>query len=126
MVKTLVSIDRNPSCQYGTFGVLSINDIPQCLTLEPVISDIPDGEYKCIAHSGPKWQNVWEITNVPNHKAILIHAGNTVDDSEGCVLVGQSFVNINSKRGISNSVITLNNLRQILPDFFMLTIRSIK
>lgn len=120
-----LTIDRKPSCKDGTFGILSIDEIPQCLTLEPVISDIPDGEYKCIPHNSPKHPNVWEITNVPGHTAILLHNGNTVDDSEGCVLVGQGYANINSRRGVTNSNITLNNLRQILPTFFNITFRSI-
>lgn len=120
------TIDRKPSCPDGTFGIFSIDGIPQCITLEPVISDIPDGTYPCIPHTGAKFKNVWEITKVPGHSAILLHNGNSVDDTEGCVIVGQGFANINGHRGVTNSNITLNNLRQILPTFFNLTIRSIK
>ena len=124
----MISIDRKPPCSDGTFGILSIDGIPQCLTLEPPISAIPDGEYDCLPHSGPKFQNVWEIMKVPGHSAILIHQGNVASgptpDTHGCVLVGQNFVNINGRRGISNSNITLNNLRQILPSTFKLKIRS--
>lgn len=120
-----ITITRGLSSSEGTPGILHINNIPQCITLEPVITDIPDGTYNCIPHSGPKFQNVWEVQKVPGHSAILIHNGNTVADTHGCILVGQSFATINGHRGITNSNITLNNLRQILPSTFNLTIRSL-
>lgn len=120
----MIQITRSISGNDGTFGVLSIDGIPQCLTLEPVISAIPDGEYDCIPHSGTKFQNVWEITGIPGHTAILFHNGNTINDTENCVLVGQNFANINGRRGIGNSSLTLNNLRQILPQTFKATFKG--
>lgn len=122
----MIQITRGLSSRDGTPGILYIEDIPQCLTLEPENPIIPDGTYDCIPHSGPLQKNVWEITNVPGHTAVLIHVGNTVKDSRGCILVGQNFANIDGRRGVANSSITLNNLRQILPQTFKLTIRSIQ
>lgn len=120
----MISITRAASSNQGTFGMLSIDGVPQCLTLEPVIPAIPDGTYDCIPHSGPKFQNVWEVTNVPGHSAILLHSGNTIDDTHGCVMVGSYLANINGKRGLANSRLTLSNLREILPSTFQLTVKG--
>lgn len=86
----------------GTMGMLEGPGLDKPLfTLEEPwqsnqrrISCIPAGTYKCKPHAwGPDrnkfhFQQVWEVTNVPNRKAILIHAGNTLADTEGCILVG--------------------------------------
>lgn len=57
------------------------------------VSCIPTGTYLCIPHgweakSTKHFKQVWEITGVKDRTAILIHAGNTLADTEGCVLVG--------------------------------------
>lgn len=86
------------SCTLGTL-VSDNKSIPKLYTLEDrwknnlhQISCIPAGVYTCISHG---WngepvhmQKVWEVTNVPNRQAILIHAGNTHRDTLGCILVG--------------------------------------
>ena len=58
-------------------------------------SCIPAASYVCKKIKSPKHGNVIEIMDVPNRTNILIHAGNTINDTEGCVLVG-SMVNKNS------------------------------
>lgn len=57
------------------------------------ISCIPVGTYLCMPHGWEKgstkhFKQVWEVCNVPNRTAILIHAGNTLADTMGCILVG--------------------------------------
>ena len=58
-------------------------------------SCIPAGTYACRPHGWRgepvKFKNVWEVTAVPGRSAILIHAGNTHADTEGCILVGLGF-----------------------------------
>lgn len=113
----------------GTFGILAIDDFPLCVTLErpwlnnePDTSCIPDGHYSCIPHDSPSHPSCWEITGVAGRSAILIHVGNFIGDSEGCVLVGTSF--LGTAPQIVASVSALNLLRANLPPTFDLTITS--
>jgi len=108
-----------------TYGVLLNQDIPLCLTLErpwgnnaPDLSCIPPGTYPCIPHNTPEKPNCWEVTQVPNRSAILFHAGNTVADSLGCILVGTEFF----PGGIGQSQDALNYLRKTLPQNFTLNV----
>lgn len=124
-----VHIHRIPSTMSGTFGVLTIDDIPVCVTCEDPwrdnmreVSCIPEGTYTCKRFSGNRYQNVWEVTNVPGRSAILIHAGNTTDDTQGCVLVGLAYGNLNGKPAVVNSNMALDMLRRRLTDTFTLTI----
>lgn len=109
----------------GAYGVLVHDGQPLCVTLENPwhgnqrnISCIPPGQYTCVRHHGAKYKNVWRLENVPGRTAILIHAGNTVRDTQGCILVGTSFYS----GGISQSVNALDKLRLILRDTFTLTV----
>jgi len=53
-------------------------------------SAIPYGTYMCKFTPSPKYKrNMWELQNVPGFQGIRIHAGNTEDDSEGCILLGE-------------------------------------
>lgn len=108
-----------------TYGVLFNQSTPLCLTLErPWLNDqtdvscIPAGTYQCIPHNTPAKPDCWEITGVPGRSAILFHAGNTIADSEGCILVGTQF----SWNGVGLSQVALNALRQTLPANFTLEI----
>lgn len=53
-------------------------------------SRIPAGSYICRRHKSPSHggAELWQICNVPGRTFILIHAGNSTADTEGCVLVG--------------------------------------
>lgn len=84
------------------------------------VSCIPAGEYRCKDFSGMKFQDVWQVLNVPNRDAILIHAGNTIRDTEGCILVGLT----RRKDGVGSSRDALMWLRTHLPSEFTLRVRS--
>jgi len=38
--------------------------------------------------SGGRYPEGWEVQDVPGRTFIMIHPGNTIDDSEGCILPG--------------------------------------
>lgn len=128
----ILSLYRTAQGAGGTFGTLNIGSEPLCVTCEddwknnqPNISCIPRGFYHCIPHSGPKFKDVWEVTNVPGRSAILIHAGNTIKDTEGCILVGNGFNLFGQQPGIINSQDTLQKLRKRLPKEFDLRIYDV-
>lgn len=122
-----ITLQRGKGTEHGTHGVLIGDGSILCFTLEepwkdnePRVSCIPEGVYQCKKHNGAKFSNVWEITNVPGRSAILIHAGNTLADTSGCVLVGMGF----DADGLIHSRAALMKLRSLLPDTFTLTIRN--
>lgn len=86
---------RNPSTADGTFGELKDDrGYRLAYTLEPAIPVIPLGVYACVRGThqlkdGPPFQT-FEITGIPGHSGLLFHSGNTIKDTEGCVLLGTS------------------------------------
>lgn len=125
----VVHLHRVLSSDKGTFGVLVYKQKPLCVTCEDPwnnnkqdISCIPYGEYDVGPHSGTQYQNVWVVKNVPGRSAILIHWGNTIKDTQGCILVGEYFTDFSGNPGIANSRFTVDKLRKILPKEFKLVI----
>ena len=101
--------------------------IYQCVTLELPwrnnarrVSCVPDGTYKCVKRTSPKYGHHWHLLNVPNRDLILIHSGNYNHHTLGCILVGKSFRDINKDglEDVTDSVRTMNELRALLPDSF--------
>ena len=84
-------VPENPIVTYGVY--LKDNN-PFALTLEPSKKRIPVGEYSCVRYSSKKYPDVWEII-VPNRTLILQHWGNFLKDTEGCILIGEKFIDLN-------------------------------
>ena len=119
------------SLEHGTFGVLLLNDLPVCVTLEeswldnkPRESCIPCGKYNVTGYSGTKYKKVWKVHDVPGRSDILIHWGNTERNTAGCILVGQYYSNFGDRHGIANSIRTVEMLRKELPKEFTLVIED--
>ena len=90
--------------EYGaeaTIGTLAIDGVHECWTLEDVVrpagaakvpgrTAIPAGKYHVVLSWSPKFkQRMPLLVGVPNFAGIRIHAGNTHQDTEGCILVGR-------------------------------------
>lgn len=82
-----------------TIGRLSIEDEYFCDTLEPTEREggvkimgktaIPKGVYRIIITYSPRMKKKAPLLlNVPNFEGVRIHAGNTYNDTEGCILCG--------------------------------------
>lgn len=104
---TLLRIEES---EQGTIGVLLMDGEAFCCTLEPPdkdnqsnISCIPSGTYLAMRVDSPKYGNTFEITKVPNRSHVLIHPGNLVKHTKGCVLLGQYFGKLKGARAVLNS-----------------------
>ena len=90
----------------GALGVLLLDSKIFCNTLQPDPEDskyhIPAGEYLCKRFHGIKWTNTFEII-VPEHTAVLFHAGNTEADTKGCIILGSSVGKLKGQRAVQNS-----------------------
>ena len=80
------------------------------------VSCIPAGTYKVTPHGWEKntpfkYKRTWLINGVPNRSAILIHAGNTHQDTQGCILVGKG-LSIADRAMVTNSRTALEMLRR--------------
>ena len=109
-MKTL-TIKRISEIEDGTFGVLLDGKTPFAVTLErnwldnqANVSCIPVGSYRCVRRLYRK-HGYWtfEVMGVPGRTSILVHSGNTEDDSMGCILIGESFGGLKSKVAILSS-----------------------
>lgn len=86
---------EDPNRDQNKNGVFDNNEIK-------VFGDtcIPVGTYNIVLTLSPKFKRILpRLENVNNFAGVLIHAGNTKKDTEGCILVG-----INSEIGkVTNS-----------------------
>lgn len=98
-MKTTLKIKRLHRTNKSTIGELSINGKFQCYTLEDIERDvkvygataIPKGTYKVIITFSNRFKRLLpEILNVPDFKGVRIHSGNSPEDTEGCLLVGNT------------------------------------
>lgn len=120
----IVKVKRFHSNEDATLGLMFIDDEFSCFTLEDEFrakkvmgeTRIPAGEYKIgfrsvgghHARYGSKFKSMHkgmlELKDVPNFKYILIHIGNTDEDTAGCLLIGDSASSTVSGEGsIGNS-----------------------
>ena len=81
-----------------TIGKMWIDESYFCDTLEDTVrkgekvygkTAIPAGTYKVKKTFSPRFQKILpEILNVPGFSGVRIHAGNTAEDTDGCILLG--------------------------------------
>ena len=129
-----VTITRvSTDLQLGTQGVLMIDSLPVCVTLEDYkygnirnMSCIPTGQYLCKRYSSSKFPNTFKVVSVPERSGILFHIGNNTNDTEGCVLLGSEFNYDDNKITIKESTKAFNKFIDLLEDEkeFRLTIRE--
>jgi hypothetical protein len=94
----------------GTLGVLKVNKEVFCATLEPGDfenaenrSSIPAQQYLCRRVRSPRFGKTFQVVGVPGRSDILFHAGNTADDTAGCILLGEHFGKLSGHRAVLNS-----------------------
>ncbi|MCL2182072.1 MAG: DUF5675 family protein [Chitinispirillia bacterium] len=110
-----VTLVRKIGTAYGTFGTLMINGAFWADTLEEPwkdnqrsVSCIPAGRYICKLQTRPSnGKQAYYVQDVPGRTGILIHRGNTIDDIEGCILLGTGHGIIKNKWAVINSMVTV-------------------
>lgn len=86
-----------------TIGRLEVDGKYFCDTLEDRVRDlsrekkipgetaIPAGIYDVVVNISPRFKRkLPRLLNVPGFEGILIHRGNTPEDTAGCILVGEN------------------------------------
>lgn len=86
-----------------TIGTLEVDGKYFCDTLEDRVRNlsrekkvlgetaIPAGRYEVIVNISPRFKRkLPRLLNVPGFEGILIHRGNTPEDTAGCILVGEN------------------------------------
>ena len=114
-----LKLRRTDHREDGIFGVLLDNTGKQiAVTLEHAydsghgngtyVPKLPVGAYQCVRGTHRLHNKVpfetFEITGVKGHSGILFHVGNKNNDSDGCVLLGNSYGG--EPRVIANSRMT--------------------
>lgn len=107
-----------------TIGDLFINGEFFCNTLEDTYRDlskekkipgktaIPYGKYEVILNYSPRFKKeLPRLLNVSHFDGVLIHGGNTPEDTEGCILVGEN--------AIKGKVINSTSYKKKLIDMFI-------
>ena len=91
------------------------------------ISCIPGGDYQVAMTNSPKYGPCYKVKNVVGRTDILIHKGNTTDDTLGCILPVSSFGMLDTLKGkrfagksSKNAYVKLMNI--LGGETFMLTI----
>ena len=112
---------RDQSDQNGTFGKLYINGLFECHTFEDQDrclenpdnvkvkgdSAIPRGVYNVVIDMSFRFKKLMmRLIDVPRFSGIRIHAGNTKEDTEGCILLG----NGRSANGLYDSRTAVNKV----------------
>lgn len=93
-----LKLTRNWPDSACTIGMLSVDGVQNCFTLEDVVrtgpkvygqTAIPAGAYGVIVTHSPHFgRDLPLLVNVPGFEGVRIHPGNVAADTAGCILVG--------------------------------------
>ena len=76
-------------------GLLYVNGVALCYTLEHKLWMIPQGVYTIEYCDSPKFGRklplIYNDSNCKPSRGLRIHAGNSISDTQGCILVGRDF-----------------------------------
>lgn len=102
-----LTVQREPTFNGFTPGILSIDGVRECCTLEPPIREIPGqaveswkvqnhtaigvGRYRVVMAWSPHFgQDMPHVQGVDGFTCVMIHWGNFAKDTDACLLIGKS------------------------------------
>ena len=94
-----ITVKRRALRPTYTIGSMYIDGAYLCDTLEDAVrlvkvpgkTAIPAGTYRVIVNRSPRFgRDLPRLVDVPGFEGILIHRGNTPEDTSGCILVGEN------------------------------------
>ena len=97
---------RDKRTETAILGRLFVGGVFVCFTLENAEKSIPCGVYKVQNSKSPKFKRELPLLYndaVKASRGIRIHRGNTVKDTQGCVLVGMGQNYKNAEPGLLES-----------------------
>lgn len=118
-----ITLQRTKEVGETTLGELSIDGKFFCYTLEDKIRTkkikhqtcIPQGTYGVILSLSQRFKTVLPLlVNVPGFEGIRIHAGNTTEDTSGCILLGTA---VNEDKLLHSKVALTTFLQKVTPVF---------
>lgn len=83
---------------------------------------IPVGKYHVTQFNSPSKGKDFIVLGVQNRSMIEIHKGNTIKDTEGCILVGLLYGHIGGVKAVLSSTAALAKMLAAYPDGFNLQI----
>ena len=115
------------SDKFSTIGKLHVDSKFICYTLErpwldnePNVSCVPAGNYRMKPHTSPSKGKTYYLRSLDDDSVklfgpakrthILLHPGNTIEDSAGCILVGDSYGIIDGQIAVMNSKKTFERI----------------
>jgi len=119
-----LTVLRHPSHGGATIGKLYIDGAFTCNTLEDEVREvagqpvhewkikgntaIPSGTYRVTLQNSPRFGlDTLTLLDVPGFDFIRIHAGNTAQDTEGCLLLGMRATDVSLVGGTSRPAVEL-------------------
>ena len=123
-MKTLTLTRISKRADYTIGRLEDENGVKICDTLEPTWrnykggelkvprkSAVPEGTYPVVVTKSKKFGKYLPLlVGVPGFEGVRIHSGNTVNDTEGCILVGQNLI----KGKVLLSRLTLEKLMRLI------------
>ena len=80
------------------------------------VSCIPTGKYHVTflpRSASGRYRNVYHVHNVENRSGILIHQGNLVRHSKGCLIIGSKHGALNGEPAVLSSKTALRSLNKL-------------
>lgn len=129
---TRLTLLREKPQDERTMGVLLHGQLVLCQTMEPGEKDVAaprvaPGWYRCEPHGwGPeavRFRQTWalvghDVSHWPEpgiaRSAVLLHAGNTDEQTLGCILVGKRRGAINGEAAVLDSRAAMDELRDLI------------